>query len=43
MEALKKVFENMPETMAVPENFVGKKGKLILIAEETIPIHKKKQ
>jgi hypothetical protein len=34
MNTVKKMFDDMPETIQVPEEFVHKKGKIIIIIDD---------
>lgn len=42
MNAIKTIFENMPETISVPRDFVHKRGEIIIIIDEDIRDDKKK-
>lgn len=42
MNAIKKTFDEIPETVNVPEEFVSKKGEIIFIIEDELQAVNKK-
>ena len=36
MQAIKKTYEDLPETIAIPREFIHKKGEIIIILEEEL-------
>jgi len=37
MNTVKKIYENMPEIINVPKEFIHKKGEVIIIVEDDVP------
>jgi len=42
MNAVKKTYDEIPETIKVPREFINKKGEIIFIMEDEIPSVKSK-
>ena len=42
MNATKTIYEEMPETISIPREFVHKRGEIIIITDENMPSGKSK-